>query len=427
MASDDDSQGPDRHHDDQEWEANKENFRICYMDRNMPRKEAVEFMKDHFGFDATPRQWERKIKQWGFLKYSSRQDRIQQIAQSGRTVYEVSKPGRRPRAQSGNSLQVDRNLRRFARREVSRSRSRSRSTSHAQPIQSRVDNHLIEDGTDVRSTDPSFAPTYASSSMLQQVNPGAYDTNINTNHSLPLNYLHAQNSLPFDDSDVEDPLLPADEHKWSQSQPAPVQHQYGAPSHDAILPFTDTSMPRQINSHPMGNPHLPYMIRQTDPSAEFAAHNPPVINSAMFPPYDVSTSDMTLNGALHDPSVLNFNPDAHDSQVSNSLDPLNFEQGLAFQLNGVDMDTDTMTNLPVDGIDYQPLSDVQHGFVPDFLEIVSLDPAGPLQGDINTLIRDYTQSVRQLTLSRSAENIEAKLANEGMLASLPLPTVTDKC
>ncbi|KIV95889.1 hypothetical protein PV10_03490 [Exophiala mesophila] len=415
MSSDDDSQGPDRHHDEHEWEAQKENFYNCYIVQNMPRKKAVEFMKDQYGFDATPRQWERKIKQWRFFKYSSREERLQQINDAGQTVDQVSKPGRRPRAQSGNSLQVDRNLRRFARRELSRSRSRPRSASYAHPIQSRVDNSLIQNGTDSASTNPHPHPN---SSMPQPVSHASFNPNTNTNHSSQLNYLHPQTPLHFDDSDVEDTLLPTNEHKWSQSQPAPVQHQYGTSSHDAILPFSDNSMPHQINNHPMGNPHLPYMIRQTDPSAEFAVHNPPVINNVIFPPYDVSASDMTLNRGLSDPSLLNFNPDTHDTQVSNSLDSLAFDQGFAFQLNVVD--TDTITDVPIDDINYQPIPNVQHDYVPHFFETVFPDPTGPLEGDINTIVRDYTQKVRQLTLSHSADNADTKLANEAQLLTLRL-------
>ncbi|EXJ61594.1 hypothetical protein A1O7_02022 [Cladophialophora yegresii CBS 114405] len=168
MASDDDSQALDTHHDDKDWEEQKENFRVCYIDRNMTRKEAAEYMKHHYNFNATPRQWERKIKQWGFSKYTNRDERLAQIAQAGKTVLDVSRPGRRPRSsvdERGNlQPHEDRNLRRFARREVSRSRSRSRSTSFADRPRPQFKQEF-SDPSGASTLDPAFSFNDLSSEM----------------------------------------------------------------------------------------------------------------------------------------------------------------------------------------------------------------------------------------------------------------------
>ena len=108
-------------HTEAEWEGQKESFRHLYMVMNLTRKEATAQMKELHNFYATPRQWERKIKQWGFSKYSSRDDRLSQIAQTGKSVYEFSRPDRHPRIRF--DITDDRNLRRFARREISRRKS----------------------------------------------------------------------------------------------------------------------------------------------------------------------------------------------------------------------------------------------------------------------------------------------------------------
>lgn len=119
---------------DEEWEAQRENFRHYYVEMNMSLKDAARCMKENHDFDATPRQWERRIApdRWGFQKYESRESRLRQIQQSGRSLLEVSSRGRRKSTASDGrpSMNEDRNMRRFARREVSRdARTRARSVS----------------------------------------------------------------------------------------------------------------------------------------------------------------------------------------------------------------------------------------------------------------------------------------------------------
>lgn len=137
MATDEFFRSSERQFEPAEWEAQKENFYHCYIEENMTLSKAARYMKTHHNFDATTRQWERKIKQWGFTKYKSQEERLQQIAESGKTVYEVSQPGRRPPVQRGGRLLPieDRNIRRFARRHLSRSPTRNRANSSTQASQ----------------------------------------------------------------------------------------------------------------------------------------------------------------------------------------------------------------------------------------------------------------------------------------------------
>jgi Clr5 domain len=119
------------HHEEQEWEDQRENFTQYYKTENRTLKDAAQCMTEHHNFQATPRQWERKVKVWGLEKYTSRRDRLQQIQSQGRSIHEVARAGRRPQSFGGDLLHPehgdDRNIRRFARRELNRSTSRSRS------------------------------------------------------------------------------------------------------------------------------------------------------------------------------------------------------------------------------------------------------------------------------------------------------------
>ena len=145
MASDDGS----NHHEEWEWENQRENFTVYYKTENKTLKDAARCMSDFHGFYATPRQWERKVKLWGLEKYTTRQARMQQL--EGRSIHEVARAGRRQRPYEDSLLHPehvdDRNIRRFARRELSRSgsRSRSRSRSNSFGQRSRTASPMLEE------------------------------------------------------------------------------------------------------------------------------------------------------------------------------------------------------------------------------------------------------------------------------------------
>lgn len=122
------------HHEDWEWEDQRDNFTKYYKTENRTLKDSARCMHENHDFFATPRQWERRVKAWGLEKYTSRQDRLRQL--EGRSIHEVARAGRRQRAYEASLLHPeqhpdDRNIRRFARRELSRSGSRSRSRSRS--------------------------------------------------------------------------------------------------------------------------------------------------------------------------------------------------------------------------------------------------------------------------------------------------------
>jgi hypothetical protein len=128
----------DKHHDEQEWEEQRQAFTKYYMTENKSLKEAASIMKEKHNFFATPRQWERRIKNWQLNKYVSRDQRLEQFRAEGRDLVEVaSSGGRRQRKYShGKHLPVqdDRNVRRFAKRELDRSRSTSRNRSRSPSV-----------------------------------------------------------------------------------------------------------------------------------------------------------------------------------------------------------------------------------------------------------------------------------------------------
>lgn len=126
---------PDTQHDDEEWEEQRENFTLYYKTQNNTLRKSTELMIENHGFYATQRQWERRIAHWGLQKYTSRQARMEAIELQGRTIAEVAEPGRR--SQGYLQPNDDRNVRRFARRELGRSTSRSRSRSRSQSFGNR--------------------------------------------------------------------------------------------------------------------------------------------------------------------------------------------------------------------------------------------------------------------------------------------------
>lgn len=127
----------------------------------MSLKEAARQMSEVHGFDATLRQWERRIapEKWGFSKYASRDERLKAIDASGKSLLDVSQRGRRKSTASDGrpSLTEDRNLRRFARREVSRESRESR-RPRARSV-SVFSDQSDQDMDDASSAAPSPAPS----------------------------------------------------------------------------------------------------------------------------------------------------------------------------------------------------------------------------------------------------------------------------
>lgn len=79
------------HHEDWEWESQRDNFTKCYKTETKTLQEFARYMSEHHDFHATPRQWERKVRDWGLEKYTSRQDQLERL--EGRSIREAAGAG----------------------------------------------------------------------------------------------------------------------------------------------------------------------------------------------------------------------------------------------------------------------------------------------------------------------------------------------
>lgn len=137
MAADKHSRSRERQrqYEDHEWDAHKGLFRAIYVDQKNTLKEAAKIMREEHGFDASLRQWERRISpaHWNFTKYTTKEARMKQIAQSGRALHDIAQPGRRPVVRQNGDVKPQivehRNLRRFARRHLNTPDGRPRAHS----------------------------------------------------------------------------------------------------------------------------------------------------------------------------------------------------------------------------------------------------------------------------------------------------------
>lgn len=420
MASEDESQGADHHHDEQEWDAHKENFRRCYMVNNMTRKEAAQFMRDAFGFNATPRQWERRIKQWGFQKYSTRDERMSQIAQSGKSVSDVSKPGRRPRAQSSNSLhpREDRNLRRFARREMSRSTSRTRSNSFTDS--SRPD---LEDESqgDAQPTfdDSNFNLNFSSNPLLPSQNTVGFNatataTGTHHKHPMQLNYQQEKDPSGFHGNAGHGGVFTVGNRKWSDSESTPSTSQWNPPGSQVHMPtyppalLSHTSIDRSLS-----NPNGSYLDENAS-SLGFPMDNGMLLPNAQYD-FNVAGDSIGIN-----PSVLSTNPlseqQLYDPNLQNTqtstvaqaeFDPI------GFQFDVVDVDSASV-QLTADGDEYHPMPTLQGAFSTSNAPTVNINFAGPLQNDVGPLVEELVRNMQDIALLGDGNLLEHKLSAEGM-------------
>jgi len=420
MASEDESQGNDHHHDETEWEAHKENFRRCYMDNNMTRKDAALFMKNVFGFDATPRQWERRIKQWGFQKYSTREERMQQIAQAGKTVFDVSKPGRRPRAHSSNSLhpREDRNLRRFARREVSRSRSRTRSNSFTNSSRPDLGDEL-QAARQSTFDDQTFNPNFASPPLVEAQNSAGYNptiipTGLHAKHMMQVNYPQGQKSTGFDGTAGHDGLFTVDSRKWTGSQAPSSTNQWDSSKSHTHMQQFPTNMLSQTPLDPnVSNPNGSYLT-ENEPSLGFQMGDTAMLSSTQ---YDFGTSRDSIG---INPSVLSTNPlsdqriydqNLQNTQASTVVDDTDFNS-VNFQFAVVDVDS-TASQLNLGEDSFNPIPPGQGGFPDPNGPAFGINFTGPLQNDVVPLVEELIRSMHDVALLEAGAGLEPKLSAEG--------------
>lgn len=419
MASDDESQSLDHHHEEKDWEAQKENFRICYIDRNMTRKEAAQFMKDHFNFNATPRQWERKIKQWGFAKYSSRDERLMQIAQTGRSVYDVSRPGRRPRADNLHPHE-DRNLRRFARREVSRSRSRSRSTSFAdkspprftQEFSDSMANAVIDRTFNLNLSRPEMLLPPNNTGFNVAATPAAEDSE----QPIQLHYLHESDPAAFGEPNEPDLVLSVSNGEWPQDQLTDVsEQQYNVAGDQTQFPTFSDNLVASHASQGSGIPNstIPFPLNGNTASLGYPISNPAVTMARGFPQYNLPTDGMRMDQAAVPENTMAeqtmFDNSMQMTQGAPSLNQDSFETNPIFTFELVDADSTPM--LPLSDEPTFPSIPRIAGAVPES----AMTNDGPLQNDVLPLVEEYTRAVQAaaawcLGKSQYGEGVSEKLA-----------------
>ncbi|KAI1620231.1 hypothetical protein EDD37DRAFT_169443 [Exophiala viscosa] len=410
MASEDESQAGDKHHDDKDWELHKEQFRVCYIDNNMTRKDAAQYLKDNFGFDATPRQWERKIKQWGFSKYSSREDRLHQIASTGKSIYEVGRPGRRPRsAHMGEEGKLhpyeDRNLRRFARREASRSRSRSRSASFTDRPRPRFQNDLGESSS-TAIIDQTFNLNLANPTAFHPPSQGftvaATPAAGKPEQPVQLHLLHEQKASAFGDLEEPELFLTVDDS------------QYGASNNQDQFPdFSGGLMPvgssLGTDAH---TPDLQFSMGQNDPTINYAFPND---SSANFDTYAVSTNidnGLVNNGMMGDQlyNDVRLSQGQMNQSIMDNIPTLIFD--------AVDPDPIGMVS-QLDETDFSQMSDMA-----DIVSLTASENSGPLQNDVMPLIEEYTRDIQaaawgwvtsQQYIGTSGDKLAASLDQPGQV------------
>lgn len=414
MASEDESQTSDHHHDEKDWEAHKEAFRSCYIDQNMTRKDAARYLKDHFGFDATPRQWERKIKQWNFSKYSSREERLSQIAQTGKTIYEVGRPGRRPRGHTDEHGRLhppeDRNLRRFARREASRSRSRSRSTSFTERTRPQVQQHF---------SDPSSHAITDQTFNLHLGNPTAFHPPSNgfTVAAMPaagqpeqpvqLHLLHEQNSTAFGELEDPDLFLTVDNSQYGPSS-----------GHEQFPAFTDEMMQAGPLGGNVHNTNMQFPLDQHN-SINYPLTNQTINVPAEFDQFAISGNELSMNAGLLDNSLMGEQQMFDDApQTTHGVN----EMGQSI--------LDTIPVLTFDVVDTDATNTLATGSQTEFDEMGdltgdlpsdALDNSGPLQTDVMPLVEEYTKAVQSAALRFLRSHQYGDTSLEKLAANLDQP------
>lgn len=429
VASEDEWQQGDNHHDEKDWEAHKEDFRICYIDNNMTRKDAAQYMKDYFNFDATPRQWERKIKQWGFSKYSSRDERLHQIAQTGKSVYEVSRPGRRPRSQvdeRGNlHPHEDRNLRRFARREVSRSRSRSRSNSFTNKLPPKLKQEF-SDPTANASTENTFDLNLSGAELRHHPSNGGFSATAppaveeqEPEQPLPLHYIHEQKSATFGEPTDPDLVLSVSDEEWAHGQVPGMSRPFNAPGDENQYPaFPDILRSPQGTGNQ--NPSLQYPISPLNPSLNYPIANHSVPVPAGFNQYAVAGDNVAINpnvlsdNMMADPPI--FNNALRMQPGPNPLDQSDFENTPIFRFDLVDADATTV--LAPAGETAFPAMEGMQGTVPG--SAMSYD--GPLQNDVMPLVEEYTRAVHAAALWSLSKHQYGDGLGDELAANLDQPS-----
>lgn len=305
-----------RTYTDEEWDRVKLQFHYYYIEKNMALKDAARSMKDNHGFDATLRQWERRIapEKWGFSKYASRDDRLKAIDASGKSLLDVSQRGRRKSTASDGrpSLLEDRNLRRFARREVSReSRGRARSVS------------VLSDQPDQDMSEGSAAPSPAPSDIMMDTQEGSFPQH---DFSMFSNWIGASQ-----DSNMSIPQIRIFDQSESLAVP---QINISGPDDSFIAPdHIPISVQAQVNVHyPTGNDSEPFSAYQNHMSDQYSSVSMSQGDFTTGAMAGIPNPNIDWNGPL---SAPNQRPTQGFSLAFDNTNPISFTEML--QLSNQDL------------------------------------------------------------------------------------------
>ena len=162
-------------HPDDEWESMKRPFHRYYIDENRSLNETIHLMKAEHDFSATRRQWERKVKGWGYSKYiqsDARQQFIEESLAAGMTEEQILNAPNIPVDDSGGDDRTQRrNWRRYVKRQYL-SRSRSTHTSPARSAELTLDNGYDLAVPDAGISD--LSPSSAWTSPFQMSNSSSW-------------------------------------------------------------------------------------------------------------------------------------------------------------------------------------------------------------------------------------------------------------
>lgn len=401
------SRSPGRTYTEQEWESVKAPFYHYYMEKNLSLKESAKRMLENYRFDATLRQWERRIapEKWGFTKYASRDERLQAIQASGKTLLEVSHRGRRKSTASDGrpGLNEDRNMRRFARREVSReSRQRARSVSE------------LSDPSDQDISGTSAAPSPAPSDLY------TLDTQDDTIAFPPINHdasgdIWMSNTPSSRGSITDVPRIRVDHVDNAQDMAVPKINVLAPDEPDSHIAPEQISIARQSQV----NAHYPQSHIDTVTFQPFQNASADPYNLVQSP-----THDFNPHMSPHDQTSFTNNVPWQDPYVANPTPPTELFDGFSFtQMMGLDshvMDEgNTILNAPIQSFETQETQVQEQMPTPLMPEDEDLEISDPTHADVHALLQEHYDKTMQM-ISMCIKSCRHATSTGAMMSNLHL-------
>lgn len=288
---------PGRQYTEEEWERVKQPFYHYYIEKNFSLKEAAICIREQHSFDATLRQWERRIapEKWNFPKYANREERLKSIEAAGKSLLDVSHRGRRKSTGSSDGqsdLLEDRNIRRFARRELSREPSRRRAKSV-----SGMSEATDHDMSGTSTAAPSPAPSEYFMDTQEESGPFSHNSVNSMNSIWAQDPMIAVPDIRVFDSVPEITFSGPEEASLIAPEPTPIATQsqvnvHYPPADEGSFGAFQPQPNHVFSSSFDGSPNVPPMSMNWNNSDPFAANA--TTNNSSFPEFDFN-SDPTMS------------------------------------------------------------------------------------------------------------------------------------